>query len=130
MSQVPDRAVAAAVHACLTRSGVPWRTVAAGEWGLRAEAAGWPLDIGLSLRRGLLRAQAQVLPPGRADAHALLHRNRRTELVRLSHTGDGTVWVQGEIPAAAPPGAADIDRLLGALVAAADDVRTAAGPAG
>ncbi len=130
MSQVPDRAVATAVQACLTRSGVPWRAVAEGEWGLRAEAAGWPLDIGLSLRGGLLRAQAQVLPPGRADAHALLHRNRRTELVRLSHTGDGTVWVQGEIPAAAPPREADVDRLLGALVAAADDVRTAAGPAG
>lgn len=128
MSQVQDRATAAAVEACLTRSAAPWRAVAAGEWGLRAEAAGWPLDIGLALRGGLLRAQAQVLAPGRADAHALLHRNRRAELARLTHTGDGTVWVQGEIPATAPPLEADVDRLLGALVALADDVRSAAGP--
>ncbi len=126
MSQVPDRATAAAVQACLTRSAAPWRTVAAGEWGLRAEAGGWPLDIGLALRGGLLRAQAQVLAPDVADPHALLHRNRRAELVRLTHTGDGTVWVQGEIPATAPPLEADVDRLLGALVALADDVRTAA----
>ena len=128
MSQAPDRAAAAAVEACLTRSAAPWRAVAAGEWGLRAEAAGWHLDIGVALRGGLLRAQAQVLAPGRADPHALLHRNRRTELVRLTHTGDGTVWVQGEIPATAPPLEADVDRLLGALVALADDVRSAAGP--
>ena len=126
MSQVPDRATAAAVQACLTRSAAPWRTVAAGEWGLRAEAAGWPLDIGLALRGGLLRAQAQVLAPGVADPHALLHRNRRAELARLTHTSDGTVWVQGEIPATTPPLEADIDRLLGALVALADDVRAAA----
>ena len=128
MSQVPERAVAVAVEACLTRSGAPWRGVAPGEWGLRAEAGGWPLDIGLALRGGLLRAQAQVLAPGRCDPHALLHRNRRAELARLTHTGDGTVWVQGEIPATAPPLEADVDRLLGALVALADDVRSAAGP--
>ena len=128
MSQRPDRAAAVAVEACLTRSGTPWRAVAEGEWGLLAEAAGWRLDIGLALRAGLLRAQAQVLSPGRADAHALLHRNRRAVLVRLTHTGDGTVWVQGEIPATAPPLEADVDRLLGALVALADDVRSAAGP--
>lgn len=129
MSQLSDEATAVAVEACLTRSAAPWRAVADGEWGLRAEAAGWPLDIGLALRGGLLRAQAQVLSPGRADAHALLHRNRRAELVRLTHTGDGTVWVQGEIPATAPPLEADVGRLLGALVALADDVRSAAGPA-
>lgn len=126
MSHPSDRAAAAAVEACLTRSGAAWRAVAEGEWGLRAEAAGWPLDIGIALRGGLLRAQAQVLPPGRADPHALLHRNRRAELARLTHTGDGTVWVQGEIPATATPLPADIDRLLGALVALADDVRAAA----
>ncbi len=128
MSQHPDRAAAAAVEACLTGSGTRWHAVAEGEWGLRAEVAGWPLDIGIALRGGLLRAQAQVLAAGRADAHALLHRNRRAELVRLTHTSDGTVWVQGEIPATAPPLEADVDRLLGALVALADDVRSAAGP--
>ncbi len=126
MSQPPDRALTAAVESCLARSGAPWRAVAAGEWGLRADAGGWPLDIGLALRGGLLRAQAQLLAPGRADAHALLHRNRRTELVRLSHTADGTVWAQGEIPAGAAVMDGDVDRLLGALVALADDVRSAA----
>jgi hypothetical protein len=127
VSQPPARALTTAVESCLARSGAVWRSVAEGEWGLRADAGGWPLDIGLALRGGLLRAQAQVLAPGHADAHALLHRNRRSELARLSHSGDGTVWVQGEIPAAAACLELEVDRLLGALVALADDVRSAAG---
>ncbi len=104
---------------------MPWRTVAAAEWGLRAEAGGWPLDVGLALRSGLLRAQAEVLAAGRADPHALLHRNRRAELARLTHTAAGVVWAQGEIPQVAATHEAEIDRLLGAIVALADDVRSA-----
>ncbi len=126
MPTTADKAVAAAVEACLTRSAASWRALAAGEWGLRAEAGGWPLDVGIALRDGVLRAQAPVLGPGGADPHALLFRNRRLVLVRLSHTGDGAIWVQGEIPAVAACHEAEVDRLLGALVAAADDVRAAA----
>ena len=98
MPATTDNAAAAAVEACLTRSDAAWRLLAAGEWGLRAEAGGWPLDVGLAIRGGMLRAQAEVLRSGAADPHALLYRNRRLILVRLSHAADGTVWVQGEIP--------------------------------
>ncbi len=131
MPSTADKAAAAAVEACLTRSAASWRSLAAAEWGLRAEAGGWPLDVGIALRDGVLRAQAPVLRPGGADPHDLLYRNRRLVLVRLAHTGDGSIWVVGEIPAVAAVHADEVDRLLGALVAAADDVRAAAdGPPG
>ena len=82
--------------------------------------------MGVALRDGLLAAQAEVLPPGRADPHALLHRNRRLRLVRFAHTGAGAVWVQGELPLRAVT-AEEVDRLLGLLAQAAADVRAAAG---
>jgi len=121
-----DASVAEAVEAALRVAGAPWRRVAPGEWGLVAEAAGWDLHVGLALRDGLLAAQAEVLPPGRADPHALLHRNRRLRLVRFAHTGAGAVWVQGELPLRAVT-AEEVDRLLGLLAQAAADVRAAAG---
>lgn len=99
-----------------------WRRVAAGEWGLALEAAGWPLDVGLALRRGLVRAQGEVLAPGRVGDHELLHRNRGLHLVRYTHAGDGTVWVEGDLPAAAVT-APLLDGLLGSLVAAATVAR-------
>jgi putative sensory transduction regulator len=117
--------VHAAVEACLTSSGAPWRRVAEGEWGLIAEAGGWPLDVGVAVRNGLLTAQAEVLAPGRAEPHALLHRNRRLRLVRFAHTSAGAVWVQGELPLVAAARAGEIDRLLGLLVQAADELRGA-----
>jgi Putative bacterial sensory transduction regulator len=115
---------AEAVEAALDAAGVPWRRVAEGEWGLVAEAGGWDLHVGVALRDGLLGAQAEVLPPGRADPHLLLHRNRRLRLVRFAHTAAGAVWVQGELPSAAVT-AAEVDRLLGLLVQAAADARGA-----
>ena len=121
-----DVSVAEAVEAALRVAGAPWRRVAPGEWGLVAEAAGWDLHVGVALRDGLLAAQAEVLPPGRADPHALLHRNRRLRLVRFAHTGAGAVWVQGELPLRAVT-AEEVDRLLGLLAQAAADVRAAAG---
>ena len=123
----PD--VVSAVHAverCLARAGAPWRTVAPGEWGLDAQAGGWPLAVGLALRGGLLRAQAEVLAPGRSDPHVLLHRNRRTVLVRLSHASTGAVWIQGELPLPAVT-EEQVDRLLGLVLETADDVRAGAG---
>src|SRR5687767_519752 len=90
------------------------RRVAEGEWGLTVDAAGWPLHVGLALRDGLLRAQAEVLPAGALDAHDLLHRNRTLALVRFTHTSAGAVWIQGDLPrvAVAP---AELDRLLGLI---------------
>ena len=119
--------VHAAVEACLTSSEAPWRRVADGAWGLVAEAGGWPLDVGVAVRDGLLTAQAEVLAPGRAEPHALLHRNRRLRLVRFAHTSAGAVWVQGERPLVAAADANEVDRLLGLLVQAAGEARDAAG---
>ena len=41
------------------------RRVAPGEWGLTVEAAGWALHVGVAIRDGLLRAQGEVVGPGR-----------------------------------------------------------------
>ncbi len=128
MNPPGETAAAAAIEACLASGGADWRRVAPGEWGLRADAAGWPLDVGLALRGGLLRAQAEVLAPGRSDPRELLRRNRRLVLVRFGQTRAGAVWIAGELPAAAVS-AVEVDRLLGLLVQAADDVRSAAAQA-
>lgn len=98
------------------------RTLAPGHWGLTVEAAGRPLDIGLALRHGVLRAQAQALGPGAVDDHELLHRNRRLRLARYTHADDGTVWVEADLPQEAVT-AELVDRMLGAVVAAATSIR-------
>jgi hypothetical protein len=114
-----------AVETSLRDSGAEWRRVADGEWGVTVDAGGWDLHVGLVLRGGLLAAQAEVLAPGRADEHALLRRNRTLRIVRFSHTAAGAVYVQGELPEVAVT-AAEVDRLLGLLVAAAEELRGAA----
>ena len=119
----------ASVTSYLSSAGVPWREVAPGEWGLEADAGGWPLHVGIALRDGLLRIQAEVCGPGALDPHALLHRNRRRPLVRFTETLAGVVWVQAELPEAAVS-EAELDRVLGLLVEAADEARSAARPRG
>ena len=106
-------------HIDETVSELGGRRVADGEWGLEIECAGSPLHIGLRVHRGLLRAQAAVAWPGALDPADLLHRNRSLELVRYASTRAGEVWVVGDVPAEA----ADVDRLLGALVEAAQAAR-------
>jgi hypothetical protein len=101
------------------------RRVAENEWGLTVEAGGWPLHIGIALRDGLLRTQAEVIGPGRIDPHMLLRWNRDLPLVRFSHTGAGAVYVQGDLPPAAVTAAA-LDRVLGLLVRVATQAREAA----
>ncbi len=113
-----------AVEKALQEAGATWRRVAPGEWGVTVAAGGWDLHVGLALRDGLVCAQAHALPGGEADEHALLHRNRTLRLVRFAHTRAGDVYVQGEVPA--PATTAHVDRLLGALVEAADEARYAA----
>ena len=106
------------VNAYLEGTEAEWRSVARGEWGITVDAAGWPLHIGLALRDGLLRAQAEVVGPDQVDDHELLFRNRGLMLVRYAHTGAGAVWVHGELPPelVSPTW---LDRLLGLLVDAA-----------
>ena len=117
---------AAAVEAYLETLEGETRRVAVGEWGLSVDAAGWPLHLGVALRDGLLRAQAEVIQPGRIDDHLLLHWNRSLPLVRFSHTGDGTVWVQGDLPVEAVT-IGRVDGFLGLLVRVATQAREAAG---
>jgi hypothetical protein len=103
------------------------RRVAAGEWGVTIDdVAGWPLHVGVRLADGFLRAQAEVLGADQVSDHELLFRNRSLRVVRFAHTGAGDVWVVGDLPAAAVS-AAQLDRLLGLLVAAATDVRQRGG---
>jgi hypothetical protein len=99
-----------------------WREVAPGEWGLTVDSAGWPLHIGMAYRQGMLRAQAEVLPPDRLSDHELLYRNRSLVLVRYAHTGAGAVYVHGELPPELVT-PAWLDRLLGMLVDASNVAR-------
>ncbi|HEX7289781.1 MAG TPA: YbjN domain-containing protein [Conexibacter sp.] len=101
------------------------RQVAFAEWGLTVDAAGWPLHVGVAIRDGVLRAQAQVIEPGRIDPHDLLRWNRQIPFLRFAHTRDGEVWIQGDLPltAVAP---AELDRFLGLLVLSATQARQAA----
>jgi hypothetical protein len=114
-----------AVEDALEQSGATWRRVASGEWGLTVPAGARELEIGLALRGGMLAAQAEVLAPGVTSEHALLRRNRTLRIVRFAHTAAGAVYLQGELPEAAVT-VAEVDRLLGLLVAAAEEVRGAA----
>jgi hypothetical protein len=103
------------------------RRLAHGEWGLTvpAESLGEPLDVGLRLADGLLRAQA-VARHGATDLDPwqLLWWNRQTRLVRFGATRSRDVWVHADVPVAALTGR-DVDRLLGLVAEAALAVRGA-----
>ena len=104
------------------------RRVALAEWGVTVDAAGWPLHVGVAIRDGLLRAQAQVIEPGRINPHDLLRWNRQIPFVRFGHTRDGEVWIQGDLPLGAVT-PAELDRFLGLLVLSATQARQAAAAA-
>lgn len=92
-----------------------WRRVASGEWGITVEAAGWPLDIGMALRDGLLRLQAQVAFSGQIPPETLLWWNRTLPLVKFSQTRGGEPWLQLDLN----PSTIDelsLDRMLGLFV--------------
>src|SRR5439155_23472587 len=85
-----------AVQAVVTGAG--GRRLADGEWGLTvADVGGWPLDVGVRLRRGVLRAQAFVAQAGAVDEHELLVRNRGLLLVRFAHPRSGELLLVGEL---------------------------------
>ena len=111
-----------AVTSSLASAGVDWREVAPGEWGFSTDIGGWPLHVGMALRDGFLRVQAEVCDAGAVDPHMLLHRNRRRPVVRFSETLAGVVWVQAELPESAVT-ADEIDRLLGLLLEAVEETR-------
>jgi hypothetical protein len=98
------------------------REVAPGEWGLVLDAAGYVLDVGLTVRGPLLRAQAAVLPPGLIDPHQLLYWNRQAPLVCFAENQAGEVFVSGEVPLQSLD-AEMLDRFLGLLLASATRAR-------
>ena len=120
-----EHSVAGAVNAYLQGTGARFRTVAQSEWGVVVDdVGGAPLEVGLRLADGLLRAQAWVTGAGRLDPHLLLHRNRLSVLVRYAESLSGDVHVHAELPDVAVD-AAQLDRMLGLLVEAATVVRAA-----
>ncbi len=102
------------------------RRLAHGEWGLTVPAEtldGEPLDVGLSIADGLLRAKAAALgPAGDLDPWMLLWWNRQTRLVRFACSRSREIWVHADLPVAAVDQQA-LDRLLGLVVEAALAVR-------
>ena len=116
-------------------SGLPAlraRRLAHGEWGLTVpgdELDGEPLDVGLRLADGLLRAQAVALHgAGELDPWQLLWWNRQTRMVRYGCTRSRDIWIHADVPAAAVDERA-LDRVLGLVVEAALAVRGLRPPA-
>jgi hypothetical protein len=116
-------------------SGLPAlraRRLAHGEWGITVPAAeldGRPLDVGLRLADGLLRAQAVALQgAGDLDPWLLLAWNRQTRLVRFGCTRSRDIWVHADVPAAGLD-ERGVDRLLGLIVEATLTVRALRPPA-
>jgi len=101
------------------------RQVAFAEWGISVDAGGWPLHVGVAIREGVLRAQAQVVEADRIDPHDLLRWNRQIPFMRFAHTRDGEVWIQGDLPLVAVS-PTELDRFLGLLVLSATQAREAA----
>jgi hypothetical protein len=98
------------------------REVAPGEWGLVLDSAGYVLNVGLTIRGPLLRAQAAVLPAGLIDPHQLLYWNRQAPLVCFAENQAGELFVCGEIPLQSLD-AEMLDRFLGLLLASATRAR-------
>ena len=102
------------------------RRLARAEWGVTVAAGGageTPLDIGVRVVDGVLRAQAfAVAATGALDPWLLLNWNRQTRYVRFGCARNGDVWVHGDIPVAAVDERA-VDRLLGLVAEAATVVR-------
>ncbi|MBA2566861.1 MAG: YbjN domain-containing protein [Thermoleophilaceae bacterium] len=102
------------------------RRLAPGEWGVTVEpdfAAGWPLDIGIRVADGLLRAQAFACAHDEMlDPWLLLNWNRQTRFVRFACARNGDVWVHADLPAATTD-ERSVDRLLGLVVEGATVAR-------
>jgi hypothetical protein len=113
-------------------AGVPdlgARRLAHGEWGITVPGErldGEPLDVGLRIADGLLRAQAVALHGASdLDPWLLLWWNRQTRLVRFGCTKAHDIWIHADVPAPAVD-EQSVDRLLGLVVEAALAVRSQA----
>jgi hypothetical protein len=106
------------------------RRLAHAEWGLTVppeSAAGYPLDIGLRISDGLLRAKAAALGAAEdLDPWMLLWWNRQTRHVRFGCTRSREIWVHADLPVSAVD-ERGLDRLLGLVVEGAVAVRKYAG---
>jgi hypothetical protein len=102
------------------------RRLAHGEWGITVpgeQLDGEPLDVGLRLSDGLLRAQAVALHGATdLDPWLLLFWNRQTRLVRFGCTRSRDIWVHADVPAPELD-ERGVDRLLGLVVEGAVAVR-------
>jgi hypothetical protein len=106
--------------------GLSARRLAPGEWGLTVPEAALeagPLDVGIRIAEGLVRAQAMALAgAGDLDPWQLLWWNRQTRLVRFACNRARDVWVHADLPVAVAD-ERGVDRLLGLVVEAALAVR-------
>lgn len=106
------------LDATLAASGLDVRHLAPDHRGFSVEVGGWPLDVGVCVQDGFLRAQAPVCGRGQVDPHELLHDHRKRAFARFTHADGGEVWVEADLPLiAATPEL--VDALLGALLEAA-----------
>ncbi|MFZ0042618.1 MAG: hypothetical protein WAK93_15005 [Solirubrobacteraceae bacterium] len=96
--------------------------VAPGEWGLVLDAAGYVLNVGVTVRGPFLRAQAAVLPPGLIDPHQLLYWNRQAPFVCFAENQAGEVFVCGELPLSSLD-TEMLDQFLGLLLSSATRAR-------
>ena len=110
--------------------GLPGETRRLGhaEWGITVapeQAAGWPLDVGLRIADGLLRAQAFVAPASDdINAWNFLHWNRQTRIVRFACTRSGDIWINADVPVMGLD-EQGVDRLLGLVAEGAVLARNA-----
>jgi hypothetical protein len=113
--------------------GLGARRLAHGEWGLTVpgdQLDGEPLDVGLRLSDGLLKAQAVALHAAAdVDPWLLLFWNRQTRLIRFGSTRTKDIWVHADVPAPELD-ERGVDRLLGLVVEGALAVRGLRRPAG
>ncbi len=115
-------AAAARVEAFMDSLDADVREAAPGQWGIRLEAAGYPLDVGVMIRGGLLRVTAAVLPSGLIDPHQLLYWNRQAPFVCFAENLAGEVFVTGELPLE-QLSTETLDRFLGLLLASSTRAR-------
>jgi hypothetical protein len=119
-------AAAEIVDAYLTALPGESRRLADCEWGFTVpaeSAGGWPLEVGVRIADGMLRAQAPAAEfDDGFDPWMLLWWNRQTRYVRFACTRSREIWVHGDLPVAAID-ERTVDRMLGLLVEGALAVR-------
>jgi hypothetical protein len=121
-------AAADVVNAYLEALPEGTRRLGNAEWGVTIpaeQAGGWPLDIGLRIADGILRAQAFALEANDGiNPWNFLHWNKSTRYIRFACTRAGDIWVIADLPVAAVD-EREVDRLLGLVAEGAVAARHA-----